>query len=453
MAIGRPVAPRACYISVTSARRAPPALSLSRRCLDWAPMTASPADSQVPQLPALVGHREFVRADETLEAVQQRFATGREDFMAVLDGRQLLGLCSRRDIGTLLGARYGFALFARATVREHPAKEAIRLTTGDSMTEVLQRISARRDEHFYDDVLLVDAAGDFLGLIYVRDLVRFQTGMLLSNIAELREKQTEINAKNRQMEDDLRMAREVQVAMLPREFPACRATGSGRAVRFAHRYEPAGGVGGDFFDVLSVTPTAAGIIICDVMGHGVRSALITAMVRAMIEELRPHAADPARMLTELNAHLTRLLQRTGDMIFVTAAYGTVDAATQRLVYAQAGHPTPLHWNAREQKCAPLPEAARIGGPALGLMEDSVYETLELSLGDGDRVLFFTDGIFEIDNPAGEEFGVPRLAEAMKAQASAGLGAMLTGLKETAAGFAGGKAFGDDVCLVVCELTS
>ncbi|HET7538111.1 MAG TPA: hypothetical protein VFJ90_16740, partial [Candidatus Didemnitutus sp.] len=202
-------------------------------------MTAPTSAPEPTKLRSLVGHREFIRADETLEAVHQRFATGREDFLAALDGRKLLGLCARRDIGTLLGARYGFALFARATVREHLAKEAILLRVDDSMTDVLQRISARRDEHFYDDVLLLDAAGDFLGLIYVRDLVRFQTGMLLGNIAELREKQEEINAKNRQMEDDLRMAREVQVAMLPREFPACRADASGRSFGFAHLYEPA----------------------------------------------------------------------------------------------------------------------------------------------------------------------------------------------------------------------
>lgn len=416
-------------------------------------MTVSVAEHEAPKLRALVGHREFIRADETLESVHQRFAAGRVDFMAVIDGRKLLGLCSRRDLGTLLGARYGFALFARVTVREHLAQDAILLSVNDSMTDVLQRISARRDEHFYDDVLLVDAVGDFLGLIYVRDLMRFQTGLLMNNIEALHGKQAELNAKNREMEDDLRMAREVQVAMLPREFPNCGAGEAGRSLRFAHLYEPAGGVGGDFFDVLPLTPTSAGIIICDVMGHGVRSALITAMVRAMIEELRPHAADPGRMLTELNAHLTRLLQRTGDMIFVTAAYGVADAATRQLVYAQAGHPTPLLWNAREQQCAPLPDAARIGGPALGLMEDSTYETLELSLNDGDRLLFFTDGIFEIDGPQGDEFGMGRLAKTMGGLSGTKLAAALTKLKATAAAFGGGKPFPDDVCLVTCELSA
>jgi sigma-B regulation protein RsbU (phosphoserine phosphatase) len=254
------------------------------------------------------------------------------------------------------------------------------------------------------------------------------------------------------MEDDLRMAREVQVAMLPREFPACR-TGIGSGLRFAHLYEPAGGVGGDFFDVLPISATSAGVIICDVMGHGVRSALITAMVRTMIEELRPQAADPAVLLTRLNASLTKLLQRTGDMIFVTAAYAVIDVAGRRLTYAQAGHPTPLHWSARRGRAELLPGADKIGGLALGLLEDSVYEATELPLEDGDRVLFFTDGIFEAANAQGEEFGMARLGEALRFQANVDLEAVLTGLRAMAADFSDGKPFGDDVCLVACELNA
>ncbi len=413
-------------------------------------MNEAPTSPEPVNLRSMVGHREFVHGNDTLEAVHQRFAASHYDFLAVLNGRDLLGVCARRDIGTLLGARFGFALYARVAVREHLTAGAIRISADDRLTEVLLAISKRRDEHFYDDVLLVDGAGDFLGLIYVRDLVRLQTTLLMGNIAELEQRQAEIAAKNRQMEDDLRMAREVQVAMLPREFPACRA-GSGVALHFAHLYEPAGGVGGDFFDVLSVSETSAGIIICDVMGHGVRSALITAMVRTMIEELRPYAADPAGLLTRLNSSLTKLLQRTGDMIFVTAAYAVIDAASRQLTYAQAGHPTPLHWSTRTGLVTPLPGAGNIGGSALGLLEDSIYEVATLSLDEGDRVLFFTDGIFEADNVQGEEFGVARLGEALRLQAGAKLNAALTSLRVAAVDFSGGKPFADDVCLVACEV--
>ncbi len=413
-------------------------------------MNESLVQSEPVGLAALVGHREQIQAVENLEEAHRQFATGRHDFLAVLDGTELLGLCARRDVGTLLGARYGFALYARMPVRRHLAHDAIRVRVNQPLTEVLQMIADRRDEHFYDDVLLVDEAERFLGMIYVRDLVRLQTGMLMDNIAVLKATQAEIHAKNRQMEDDLKMAREVQRAMLPQNFPVCLGPG-GRSLHFADLYAPAGGVGGDFFDVLPVSTTAAGIIICDVMGHGVRSALITAMVRTMIEELRPAAADPADLLTQLNAHLTKLLRRTGDMIFVTAAYAVIDADSRLLRYAQAGHPTPLHWGPARGHAEPFADAARIGGPALGLLGDFVYESLEVTLGEGDRVLFFTDGIFEADNGSGEEFGLARLAAALDAQTGAELGAALTGINSAATDFSGGRPFLDDVCLVGCEL--
>lgn len=407
-------------------------------------------EAELPKSRALVGHREFVHAADTLEVVHQRFAASREDFLAVLAGHELRGLCARREIGTLLGARYGFALYARARVAEHLTAHTIRVSEEEPLPAVLAAVAARRDEHFYDDVLLTDRNGEFLGLIYVRDLVRVQHTLLRGNIAELEARQAEIRAKNRQMEDDLRMAREVQMALLPREFPACQAEG-GRALGFAHHYEPAGGVSGDFFDVFPAGDQAAGIIVCDVMGHGVRSALVTAMLRSMIEELRPQAAEPAVFLTRLNASLTRLLRRAGDMIFVTASYVVVDAAARRLTWAHAGHPVPLLWSVRRGSVEPLPDIGRIGGPALGLIEDCVYEAMERQIEEGDRVLLFTDGVFEAVDAGGEEFGVSRLAQSFAECAGAPLAGLPARLRQAASAFAGGASFADDVCLVVCEL--
>ncbi|AOS46060.1 Phosphoserine phosphatase RsbP [Lacunisphaera limnophila] len=394
-------------------------------------------------LRALVGHRDFVRATDSLEEVQQRFAAGRHDFMAVLYGRQLVGICARRELGMLLGARYGFALYGRAAVRDHVLPEAIIVSVETPLTDVLQQIAARRDEHFYDDILLVDGAGDFIGLIYVRDLVRLQTTLLMDNLAETA-------AKNRQMEDDVRMAREVQLAMLPREFPACRAN-DGTRLRFAQLYEPAGGVSGDFFDVLPISDTAAGVIICDVMGHGVRSALITAMVRTLIEEQRHQAGNPAALLTQLNAHLSKMLQRTGDTIFVTAAYLKLDAATRRLTYAQAGHPAPLHWSVRAGLAAPLVLPDRVCGPALGLIDDHVYGEVTLPLELGDRLLLFTDGITEAANEAGQEFGPAGVAAALAKSRQGDLEQLLGEVRRSAAQFSGHQSFDDDLCLVVGEL--
>jgi serine phosphatase RsbU (regulator of sigma subunit) len=394
-------------------------------------------------LRALVGHREFARVGDALETVQARFAAGRHDFMAVLEGRALAGLCSRREIGTLLGARYGFALYARAPVGDHLTPAPVIVRSDSPIHEVLHAVARRQDEHFYDDVLLTDPRGEFLGLIHVRDLVRLQHRLLDGNIAEL-------GARNRQMEEDLRMAREVQVALLPRDFPDCRSE-SGRWLEFAQVFAPASGVSGDFFDVFPVSDHAAGLLMCDVMGHGVRSALVTSIVRTMVEEGRAQAADPAQFLTRLNASLTHLLQRTGDLIFVTACYGVVDAAARRLEFAHAGHPFPLLWRARAARCEALEIARDIGGPALGLMDDHVYAKAEVPLEVGDRLLLYTDGVTEAADAGGEEFGTAALGITFAAAAAHPLEQTLARVRERAAGHTGGAGFSDDVCLLACEL--
>lgn len=394
-------------------------------------------------LRALVGHREFVRVGDTLEVVHARFAAGSHDFMAVLDGRALAGLCSRREIGTLLGARYGFALYARAPVGEHLTPSPVSVASDHPIHEVLHAIARRKDEHFYDDVLLTDPRGEFLGLIHVRDLVRVQHRLLDGNLEVLA-------ARNRQMEEDLRMAREVQVALLPQDFPECRSE-SGRWLEFAQVFAPASGVSGDFFDVFPVSDHAAGLLMCDVMGHGVRSALVTSMVRTMVEEGREHAAEPGRFLTRLNANLTHLLQRTGDLIFVTACYVVVDAAARRIEFAHAGHPFPLLWRARAARCEALEAAREIGGPALGLMEDHVYSTAEVPLEVGDRLLLYTDGITEAVDTAGEEFGAAALGITFAAAAAHPLERALARVRERAATHTGEAGFSDDVCLLACEL--
>jgi serine phosphatase RsbU (regulator of sigma subunit) len=160
----------------------------------------------------------------------------------------------------------------------------------------------------------------------------------------LEEKQREINAKNEQMHEELRMAREVQLAMLPQRYPTFPADVSAEfsALRFTHRYQPASEVSGDFFSVVRLSDETAGVFICDVMGHGVRSALVTTMLRAMVETLSEEAVDPGRLLTRMNRDLRVILRESESLMFATAYY-LVAVATEKCVRdAAAGHPFPLH---------------------------------------------------------------------------------------------------------------
>src|SRR5215472_3165650 len=254
------------------------------------------------------------------------FKTGSANFVGVLDGQRLLGMCSRQETAPLLSGRYGFSLWARKPIRDHLCKEETRIRVGTPIGDVLRTVFARPDENFYDDVLLVDENGGFLGFITTETLFKVQNALLLTNICELEERDREIRQKNEQMETDLRMATELQQALMPSTypaFPADTAEGTTR-LRFCHRYLPATLMGGDFFHIARLNDDTAAACICDVMGHGVRAALITAMMRAMIETHAAEAVGPGRLLTRLNSEFTGILKQTGTLVFVTMLYCAIN---------------------------------------------------------------------------------------------------------------------------------
>jgi serine phosphatase RsbU (regulator of sigma subunit) len=406
------------------------------------------AEAEGVRLRALVGHAHAVPSSATVEDAVALFERHRIDFLAVVDAGKWRGLCARRTLTATLGSRFGFALHARRPIAEHLLPAPLRVEPETGLTDVFKAVAARSEREFYDDVALVEWDGRFLGLISMQVLARLQTEFLLGNLARVDAARREIAEKNRQMEDDLRVAREVQFAMLPAGF-APLEFGTRRLI-LAHRYQPAGGLSGDFFAVLRIAEGTLGVLICDVMGHGVRSALITAMVRAMLEQLRPVAADPGRLLSRLNRDLTRILRQAGGLIFVTAAYVVVDGEAGVLRYAQAGHPTPLQWDARLGRMRAIAVTREEAGPALGLVDDFDYLSCAEAFAPGDRVVLFTDGVCEAASVAGEEFGEANMAQSLTRRFAEPLDDWLGGLLQEASRFAGGR-FTDDVCLVGFEL--
>jgi len=263
----------------------------------------------------------------------------------------------------------------------------------------------------------------------------------------------ELREKNMQLEDDLDMASEVQQAFLPQQFPSFpRDAAPGEsAVAFYTRYLPTGAVGGDFFHVLPLSGTEAGIFICDVMGHGVRAALVTAIQRALVEELAGLGNQPGEFLTHINQALLSILRRTRTPMFASAFYLYLNAATGKLRYANAGHPKPLHLRRSENRVDVLASSGSRPGSALGVFEHATYNTFEAEAKPDDLILMFTDGIFEVEGAAGDYFDQQRLVAAvqrrLRVPSEELLDALLTETKE----YSVKHQFGDDVCLVGVEL--
>ena len=269
---------------------------------------------------------------------------------------------------------------------------------------------------------------------------------------ELARSREELRTKNLIMEENLHMAREIQNAMLPQQYPAFprNATLEKSAFQFVHRYQPAETVSGDFFSLSALSDDEAGVFICDVTGHGVRAALVTAMIRALVEELKPLAHDPGMFLRKLNSDLCIILKTTGSPMLTTAFYLVANWRTGQMRFANAGHPKPLLVRRSAHCVEPLANASGKSQPALGLFEDPPYQTSEATITPGDLVMLFTDGLYELQGRNEELYSQERLMLEVKNLLKKPAGPLFDKLLETIRAFSVDHKFDDDVCLVGME---
>jgi len=413
-----------------------------------------PVRAESIELRVLIGHRMATQAGASVESVADTFKTGTVNFVAVLEGQRLLGMCSRQEIAALLGGRYGFSLWARKPIRNHLCKEETRIKVATPIGDVLRTVFARPDENFYDDVLLVDENGGFLGFIGTETLFKVQNALLLTNIRELEERDREIRQKNEQMETDLRMATELQQALMPGTYPSISADdgAGGTNLRFCHRYLPATQMGGDFFHIARLNDDTAAVWICDVMGHGVTAALITAMMRAMIETHATEASDPGRLLTQLNSEFTGILKQTGTLVFVTVLYCVINIRESAARFARAGHPPPLQVRRSSGEVQSIVIGGDFAGPAIGIIPNAPFKTTEASLEAGDFLLFFTDGIIEVESQDGSQFGIEGLRESVRSNLDQPTESLLDAVVSDVYKFGNSTVLTDDACLVTAELS-
>ncbi|MBU0679648.1 MAG: SpoIIE family protein phosphatase [Verrucomicrobia bacterium] len=301
---------------------------------------------------------------------------------------------------------------------------------------------------FLSSIILVSV------MSYILELSRQRArSLLVDKMRQLEERRREIRRRNMVMETDLRMAQELQQAMLPKHYPSFPADAKPEksAIRFYHRYEPAGTVGGDFFHILRLSESSVGVLICDVMGHEVRSALVTAMLRALAETLKPIAEQPGLLMTDINKDIVSMLRQAPDMMFATASYVVVDIEKRIVRFARAGHHEPLLISRKAGDVVRMKGAGDDAQPALGLLEDAEYVTDEYPVEQGDVVLMFTDGLFEIEDENARELGYEGIERIVQASQGLAPALLLDEVVEQARQYSSLKTFVDDVCIVGVEI--
>jgi sigma-B regulation protein RsbU (phosphoserine phosphatase) len=225
----------------------------------------------------------------------------------------------------------------------------------------------------------------------------------------------------------------IQRGLLPREIPQF----PGYDISAAWR--PAGAVSGDYLDVLRLNANNLALCVADVIGKGVPAALLMSNVQAAVHALAGEMLPTGELCGRINRIVAA---NVGSGKFITFFYGVLDGAARRFSYTNAGHCEPI-------LVRQTGECVRVnhGGVVLGVFPDWSYHQEHVDLAPGDRLALFTDGITEIANAEGEEFGEERLMEVLKTHRELNAEAMQQRVMAAISEFSGGN-FQDDATLII-----
>jgi phosphoserine phosphatase RsbU/P len=268
--------------------------------------------------------------------------------------------------------------------------------------------------------------------------VQAQNQQLAQAYAELEAAQSQLVEKEA-LEHELRLARDIQERILPRQLPAPQGFDLGARMVAARE------VGGDFFDVFPLGGDSLGLVVGDACGKGMPAALFMALTRSLLRAEAARAPSPQAALHATNQHLAEI--STAGM-FITILYGVLSYSTGEFSYARAGHELPLLWDA-----AGLPLAqVRANGQPLGILPDPAIDVQTARLPPGGTLLLFSDGVTEATNAQGGFFGLERVQAAVEAHLELTAQQLCDQLVDTLTGYRGRSAQADDITLLAVRAT-
>ena len=249
--------------------------------------------------------------------------------------------------------------------------------------------------------------------------------------------------KTQQVQREFEMAREVQLRLLPSNAPSF----SGLDVSYL--YKPALMVGGDYYDFVRISPERLCIVVADIAGKGLPSALLMASLQGLIHNA-PALGEGSlpRFASGLNASLYEL---TASNRYATLFIGILDTSDKTFEYVNAGHNPPLLFRSDLTTHTTTSESLDHAGVPVGLFPKTEYDRQQLVLREGDVLVLYTDGVTEALNLSGEEFGVPRLREAVTSALHLPATAISGRVKERLGEFLGESPPFDDTTLVVVKI--
>lgn len=257
------------------------------------------------------------------------------------------------------------------------------------MISVETKDSILRSLHSGSDDYIIKNFDSTILLSKVKSLLRIKhlSDRITTQYSELKEKNELINLQ-------LKTARKVQQSII-REIDARI-----NKTHIISKYLPAIEIGGDFFDAKRLDNSHIGIILGDVSGHGISSALLTSMLGMMFNTLVYNYTNPDELLMAMNSQFYNIFEGSDNQMFACVFYAIIDVSKNTILYSNAGQSFPMYLKSSNSTAREL----QLGGIPIGVMDNTTYENALLSYESGDYLFLHTDGLSDLfykDNP--EEF--------------------------------------------------
>lgn len=274
-----------------------------------------------------------------------------------------------------------------------------------------------------------DADIEFLESVVNLSLISVQNSELFKEYLE-----------KQKIENELKIAREIQLALLPREIPKIAN------YELAGMNLPALQVGGDYYDIIKLTDTKLAVVIADVSGKGTPASLLMANIQSAVHSY-------LKLYEEISFDLAKVTEKINELIyentsaekFITFFWGILDSENNSFEYINAGHNPPFQL--KDDKIIRLTE----GGFMIGILDFGVsYEVGKIILGKDDVIVFYTDGVTEAMDKNGEEFGEERLVNVLQENKNKNPQEILDNIKDSIINFTKNTSQYDDITLIVLK---
>jgi sigma-B regulation protein RsbU (phosphoserine phosphatase) len=249
------------------------------------------------------------------------------------------------------------------------------------------------------------------------------------------------NLDKQRMEEELAIARDLQLSMLPASCPQIEG------FEIAALSTPAREVGGDFFDFIEMEDGKIGFVVGDVTGKSVSGALVMSSSRSVFRMLSEAKLNVGEIMIRANRRMKKDIK---SGMFVALLYAVLDSKTRVLSLCSAGQTQPIHFSTETGK-AILVQTEGDTFP-IGILDEVDYKETRLQLAPGDTLVFYTDGIVEATNEQGEIFGFERLLGLVQEARSINADRLLKEILEKGSAFVGAAPQHDDLTAIVVSVS-